>query len=125
MGLHRDGTNFKLKPSETEMRIRLWWAIITLDLRSAEELGTDITIADHFLDTQMPSNINDTDIYTKTTEYPETLQGRTDTAVPLMRHEIYSLARRFFAARSESPDVDPEVANDAGFAEPERLLIDV
>lgn len=37
IGIHREGTNFSnLSPFDVEMRRRLWWAIIVLDLRSAE-----------------------------------------------------------------------------------------
>lgn len=123
MGLHRDGSNFKLSPFETEMRRRLWWAILTLDLRSAEELGTDMSIGS--FDTQMPININDIDISPQSTEFPEAHQGRSDMAVPMARYEICVLSRQLLTAAATMPELCPGGENEASIAERERLLIDV
>ena len=95
MGLQRDGSQFDLTPFETEMRRRLWWAILVLDLRSAEELGTDLIVTEASYDTQLPSNINDTDISPESTEPPIQREGRSDTAITLCRYEILLLSRRF------------------------------
>lgn len=35
MGLHRDGSNFGLEPTETEMRRRIWWHIIHTDVMTS------------------------------------------------------------------------------------------
>lgn len=98
MGLHRDGSHFGFTPFETEMRRRLWWGIMTLDLRSAEELGTDMTINDRAYDTKIPLNINDTDIGPASTDFPEARVGRGDCAVATVRYEICSMARRIHTA---------------------------
>ncbi|KAM6537671.1 hypothetical protein FALCPG4_003579 [Fusarium falciforme] len=127
MGLHRDGSHFGLSPFETEMRRRLWWALLVLDLRSADELGTDLIIGDLFYDTQMPSNINDADINPETTEFPEPREGRSDCAVALVRYEICSLSRRLLRAASASASFCPKGAPLAnlGLAEREQMLIEV
>ncbi|KAL8634535.1 MAG: hypothetical protein Q9228_007870, partial [Teloschistes exilis] len=39
MGLHRDGADLKLPPLETEIRRRLWWQILLLEVRAAEFSG--------------------------------------------------------------------------------------
>lgn len=45
LGLHRDGSQFKyLTPFEVEMRRRVWWVVVLLDVRASEDQGTDITI---------------------------------------------------------------------------------
>ncbi|PHH78734.1 hypothetical protein CDD82_2879 [Ophiocordyceps australis] len=124
LGLHRDGKHFKLPPLETEIRRRLWWAILMLDLRSAEELGTDLAITDQSFDTQMPSNINDSDISAESTHAPEPLQGRSDCAVSLVRCEICALSRRLVTASSAMSSLCPK-ADDASIAERERMLVEV
>jgi hypothetical protein len=96
MGLQRDGTGFDLTPFETEMRRRVWWAILSLDLRSAEEVGTDLIIHDcSNFDTRLPLNIDDAEISPTSTSFPEPHEGRSDTAVSLVRYEILMLSRRF------------------------------
>ncbi|OAA81315.1 Transcription factor [Akanthomyces lecanii RCEF 1005] len=121
MGLHRDGTHFDLPPFEAEMRRRLWWAIITLDLRSGEELGTDMVIPDGSYDTQLPLNINDADISKDSTEVPEQREGRSDSAVAVVRYEICAIARRIHCA-SSAMALRPETSS---IAEKEQMLIEV
>lgn len=121
MGLHRDGTHFGLSPFETEMRRRLWWTLVTLDLRSAEELGTDMVIPDDGYDTQLPLNINDTDISPDSTEFPEQRQGRSDCAVAVVRYEICSMARRIHCASSSMASR----SDNNSIAEKEQMLIEV
>lgn len=95
MGLHRDGTSFPgLTPLEIELRRRVFWALCILDLRSAEDQGTDLTINSQTYDTEFPLNINDSDISEDTTELPQARQGATDMTFSLVRYEICSLARR-------------------------------
>ncbi|PKX89574.1 putative C6 transcription factor [Aspergillus novofumigatus IBT 16806] len=94
IGLHRDGTNFGLKPFETEMRRRLWWHICLLDIRSAEEHGTDAQIHDRMYDTRLPLNINDNDITLDTQEPPEERVGFTEMTFFLVRCEITAALRR-------------------------------
>ncbi|KAF6793785.1 transcriptional regulatory protein C139.03-like protein 10 [Colletotrichum musicola] len=124
LGIHRDGTNFNLPPFETEMRRRLWWAICTLDLRSAEELGSDLTIIDRSFDTELPSNVNDSDIEPGMVEPPTPRQGRTDCAVALVRYEICALSRRLHTVGSAMAGVCPRDASSS-VAERERMLIEV
>ncbi|KAK1528554.1 fungal specific transcription factor domain-containing protein [Colletotrichum costaricense] len=124
LGIHRDGTNFNLPPFETEMRRRLWWAICTLDLRSAEELGSDLTIIDRSFDTELPSNLNDSDIEPGMTEVPKSRLGKTDCAVSLVRYEICALSRRLHTVGSAMAGVCPKDAASS-LEERERMLIEV
>lgn len=102
LGLHRDGTNFpNLSPFEIEMRRRLFWAVCVLDLRSAEDQGTDLSIEDRMFDTQPPLNINDADISPESTELPSPRKGPTDMTFSLIRYEICTLARRMHTASTE------------------------
>lgn len=108
MGVHRDGAQFDLTPYEIEMRRRIWWAILVLDLRSAEELGSELTVTEQSFDTKLPSNLNDADFSPKSTEIPPPHEGRSDTAVVLARYEILLLSRRFFTEVSlKNADLSP------------------
>ncbi|KAI0390615.1 fungal-specific transcription factor domain-containing protein [Xylariaceae sp. FL0594] len=95
LGLHRDGTRFEnLKPFEIEMRRRLWWSICVLDMRSAEDQGSELTVAERSFDTQFPLNINDGDINPDMVDFPEERVGSTDMTFCLIRYEICALSRR-------------------------------
>lgn len=109
IGLHRDGTNFPhLKPFEIEMRRRLFWSLLMLDLRSAEDQGTECIISDSF-DTQLPLNINDADISPDSTELPQSREGPTDMTFCLLRFEICNLARKMHhASTTVAPDMTRE-----------------
>ncbi|OTB02666.1 hypothetical protein M426DRAFT_61704, partial [Hypoxylon sp. CI-4A] len=99
LGIHREGTKFDdLSPFDVEMRRRLWWAICILDLRSAEDQGTELTIAERTFDTQFPLNVNDVDITPEMTEFPEEKIGPTDMTFCLIRYEICTLSRKIHSA---------------------------
>lgn len=125
LGLHRDGTHFpNLTPYQIEMRRRLFWAVCVLDLRSAEDQGTDLTVVDGTFDTQLPLNINDADISPESSCLPEPRQGTTDMAFSLIRYEICALSRRLHTV---STDMSLSSAPDAGksLEEREGLLTEV
>ncbi|CAG8104666.1 unnamed protein product [Penicillium olsonii] len=94
LGLHRDGTNFALKPFETDMRRRLWWHISLMDIRSSEDHGTDPLIHENMFDTRLPLNINDEDITPDMEEAPAEREGCTDATFCLIRCEITNALRR-------------------------------
>lgn len=94
-GLHRDGTLLNNRPPfETEMRRRVWWAICSLDVRSAEDQNTEFQIAENSFDTHFPSNVNDMDISTDMSSLPPEKSGITDMTFSLIRYEICHLTRR-------------------------------
>ncbi|GKZ18025.1 hypothetical protein AbraIFM66951_006595 [Aspergillus brasiliensis] len=94
LGLHRDGTNFGLKPYETEMRRRLWWHICLLDIRAAEDHGSDAQIHERLYDTRLPLNINDDDITPDMKEPPKERVGWTEMTFCLIRCDITVAVRR-------------------------------
>ncbi|KAF4998326.1 hypothetical protein FGRMN_3206 [Fusarium graminum] len=124
LGLYRDGQQLGLPPFEVEMRRRMWWAIVSLDIRSAEEMGSDPIIGDKTFDTQLPTNINDTDIDPSFTEIPTPRQGRTDSAICLSRYEIAALSRGLFAAVAQMRPVDNKDI-EKSLEERERMLVEV
>lgn len=124
LGLHRDGTHFGLPPFEVEMRRRVWWTLCSLDMRGAEEAGTDLTIVNRTFDTEFPRNIDDEDISPESREMPVGREGLTDMAVALVRHETIALCRRLFALATASGSVCPKDAGST-LAERERMLVGV
>ena len=81
LGLQRDGTYFdSLTPFEVEMRRRLWWVVVMLDVRASEDQGTEITIPKSGFDTRLPLNIDDVDIDPDSTHMPLDRAGKTDTS---------------------------------------------
>ncbi|KAK3936404.1 fungal-specific transcription factor domain-containing protein [Diplogelasinospora grovesii] len=124
LGLHRDGTNFEnLTPFEVEMRRRVFWGLCILDLRSAEDQGTDLTIVDRTFDTQLPLNINDSDISPESTELPQPREGTTDMTFSLIRYEIAGVGRRLHTISSAMAPVCPSDAASS-LAEREAMLLD-
>jgi hypothetical protein len=90
MGLHRDGEIFGLTPMETELRRRLWWQIYLLDQRTAERQGFSSKITEHLFDTELPLNINDTDISAEDSVLPTPRSDCTEMAFSLIRYKFTS-----------------------------------
>ncbi|EGO53307.1 hypothetical protein NEUTE1DRAFT_92483 [Neurospora tetrasperma FGSC 2508] len=125
LGLHRDGTNFpNISPFEVEMRRRIFWAVCILDLRSAEDQGTDLTLVDRTFDTQLPLNVNDSDISPDMKDFPESRDGPTDMTFSLIRYEICTVARRLHTASSAMAPVCPGDAATS-LEEREEMLADL
>lgn len=122
MGLHRDGSQFSFSPFDIEMRRRLWWLIVVLDARVSEELGTDMMIDDDSFDTQLPSNINDTDISPKSKSIPPPRVGPTDCAVSVVRYEIAKMGRKFLSRKSPLLSCHLSKVGSTGIAEREDTL---
>lgn len=62
LGVHRDGSNFGLRPIEIEVRRRIWAQICVLDVRFAEKLCREPTIDMDSYDSALPLSICDTDL---------------------------------------------------------------
>jgi hypothetical protein len=75
MHLNRDGNKSDLSPFEAEMRRRLWWHILTLDVVTAQDKKTDPCILESSFNTMTPHNVNDSqldpDMSRETTDRPE------------------------------------------------------
>ncbi|EXJ86279.1 hypothetical protein A1O1_06649 [Capronia coronata CBS 617.96] len=120
LGIHRDGSHFGLGPFETEMRRRLWWYLSILDIRSAEDHGTDPAFAEQIYDTKLPLNYDDEDIYPGMKEYPPERPGATEMTFCLIRFELSTFSRRLnsMSSRGEDGQSSPE----STLMEKERLI---
>lgn len=70
MGLHSDGKSLGLPIFEAEMRRRVWWQIVLLDNRNAQLSGLKNSVVANFFDTNIPANINDSDLNPNMSEQP-------------------------------------------------------
>lgn len=68
IGLHQDGTDLGLPLFETEMRRRLWWQVLWLELRSAERTGSGQVTQFFMYDIRKPRNVDDDDFWPGQTE---------------------------------------------------------
>ncbi|KAH7024282.1 fungal-specific transcription factor domain-containing protein [Macrophomina phaseolina] len=94
LGIHRDGSHFGLSPFEVEMRRRLWWQVCILDSRASEDHGCDPTIIEASFDTQIPLNVNDTDLTPDMADFPPERTGCTEMTFCLVRYEVANVYRR-------------------------------
>ncbi|KAL8874302.1 MAG: hypothetical protein Q9174_000342 [Haloplaca sp. 1 TL-2023] len=88
LDLHRDDSVASLSPFNTEMRRRLWWQIVILDGRAAEDRGSDPMISDHSYNTAMPLNVNDEDLDPDSSQPIAGRQGYTEMTFCLICHEV-------------------------------------
>ncbi|KAI9810456.1 MAG: hypothetical protein M1827_006232 [Pycnora praestabilis] len=88
LGLHRNGASDGLSLFETELRCRLWWQIVMIDLRTSELSGagnsSQVLLQDW--DTRLPLNVNDSDISPDKRELPVEHTGTTEMIHCLLRY---------------------------------------
>ncbi|KAF7537706.1 hypothetical protein G7054_g3525 [Neopestalotiopsis clavispora] len=68
---------------EAELRRRLWWQVVVLDIRASEDRGTEAMIDPDSYSTHLPLNINDEDFGPDTIVAPPERQGPTDITFSL------------------------------------------
>ncbi|GKZ18345.1 hypothetical protein AbraIFM66951_000902 [Aspergillus brasiliensis] len=89
--LHLDGTEQNSSPIETKMRHHLWWQLVTLDLRTAEDHNTTPYILEPSFTTQPPSNSDDTVCHPS----PSTsITTTSSTFFQILHFELTSFTRR-------------------------------
>ncbi|PGH02622.1 hypothetical protein GX51_04505 [Blastomyces parvus] len=93
IGLHRDGSILGLSVFETEMRRRLWWQIISLDIYSSELSGVGTSLLRHPWDTRMPLNVNDSDLSPDMKHPPIEHTGPTEMLFRLIQCQVGNFLR--------------------------------
>ncbi|KAH7090816.1 fungal-specific transcription factor domain-containing protein [Paraphoma chrysanthemicola] len=115
IGLHRDGTNFKLPPFECEMRRRLWWHIVANDSRVSEDHGIRSYTSDSATDVALPSNVNDSELYPTMNKLPTTKPEWTDMSFSLMVIEAYNVFRQLTLDASSNTSHPSELSRQQPF----------
>lgn len=94
LGLHRDGDGTSFIAFEAEMRRRLWWQIVLLDMRAAEDRGSEPIIQDGSFHTRMPCNLNDEE-FGQDSQHPlPNMTGVTDMAFCLIAMDVSNTSRK-------------------------------
>lgn len=92
MGLHRDGSEYDLKPIETHVRRIIWYQLCFLDIRTCEAQGPRPGIRLEEFDTKFPLNVNDAEL-----EQPippsKSAERWTDMTFAVMRMECNEMIR--------------------------------
>ena len=94
-GIHKDACGINLSFFEAQQRSLLWWQIMVLDVRCAEDRGTQPMIFDASFDTSMPLNINDNDYGPETSEPVPEFPGLTDMTLSHITHKLLFTFRKF------------------------------
>ena len=94
LGLHREGSRAGVTPFTQELRRRLWWQLIVLDIRGAEDVGTDPLIMESSFNTRKPANINDSDISPDSIEPILERHGFTEMTKVSLSHDVASVVWR-------------------------------
>lgn len=77
MGLSTDGTRYAIPPFEVEMRRRLWWQVVLIDMRVSEISGGSSNL-NYTWNTKLPSNVNDSDLFPEMRDPPVERSGATE-----------------------------------------------
>lgn len=103
IGLHRDGNGAAFSPYEAEMRRRLWAQMIVLDVRAAQDRGTEPMIHEEDYNTISPTNVDDDDFNPDTTvPLPQLAKdGPTDITFSLCTYKCSSLFLYIHGPRSK------------------------
>ncbi|RKK23617.1 hypothetical protein BFJ68_g16916 [Fusarium oxysporum] len=89
LGLHREGTQLKPPPFESELRRRVRWHLITRDSRAGEDYGLDDpNIYVSGSEVNLPRNIDDADICPDMEELPPEKNGWTDMTFSLINIDL-------------------------------------
>ncbi|KAL3459693.1 fungal-specific transcription factor domain-containing protein [Aspergillus heterothallicus] len=100
MGLNKDGEAARLPPFEVEMRRRLWWQICILDIRVAEDTGSEPCILESSFNTRLPTNTADASLHPDMSRSPVAENSRTEMLYSLVRFEGSYFARQLvFSAK--------------------------
>lgn len=129
IGLHRDGNGSTFSPYEAEMRRRLWSQILVLDVRAAQDRGTEPMIHEEDFNTIPPTNIDDDDFNPDTKiPLPQLAKdGPTDITFSLCTYRCSSLFIYIHGPRSKfiKPPgaAEPSTTTGSGAPVPAQPLV--
>ncbi|KAF5545372.1 hypothetical protein FMEXI_6120 [Fusarium mexicanum] len=102
VGLHREGNPNQYNQLEREVRRRLWWHICFIDSSSRRADAQDLSITPASFSTGLPTNSNDVDLDSSTTQIPNPNQGSTGVTLCLIRCELWYLTQAIRADTTDS-----------------------
>ena len=104
--LHRESTWSSISPFTREIRRRLWWHLIDLDVRSLDDRGSDPFILESSFDTARPLNINDDDMDPESMEPIVEREEFTEMTKSRVSHVVWECAVRlgYSSQEQETPE---------------------
>ncbi|KAL1625955.1 hypothetical protein SLS56_007102 [Neofusicoccum ribis] len=94
IGVHRDGSKMGLPLFEVEIRRRVWWQLMPLDVRTAELAGGSASLFARAWDTETPLNVNDSELNPDMKQLPVEHTGPTEMFFCLLRYNLGKFMRR-------------------------------
>lgn len=94
MGLNLESQGSKITLFHREMRRRLWWQILILDMHAADDRALNPIISPDSFNTSFPLGVNDADLLPGSLEPVQEQASHTDMTFSLMCHEIFDAARQ-------------------------------
>ncbi|KAK5207203.1 hypothetical protein LTR72_008945 [Exophiala xenobiotica] len=126
LGLHRDPVALGLHPFQSEIRRRLWWQILILDVRTAEDNDLDPLICEHSFDTKFPANVNDVDLDVNMTEAVTESENRTEMLYALTRLKVsYGARQLVFSPKFTADNGYPSLSSQEKIGMTESLLKEI
>lgn len=92
--LHHESTWSSISPFTREIRRRLWWQLIELDIRCLEDRASDPFILDLSFNTKKPLNINDDDMDPESMEPLVARKEFTEMTKSRVSHLVWEYAVR-------------------------------
>jgi len=126
LGLHRDGKRLGLSPFQAEIRRRLWWHLLTRDIRAGEDYGLENTNSLLLTsDVELPANIDDADISPDMQQVPEPRVGWTSMTFSLIQIDHAKTMQRILVlAASSSPSSPPREEIRAQIMEESKIRME-
>jgi hypothetical protein len=93
------------------MRRKTWWALCALDIRAAENQGTDLSIAIGSFHTKFALNITEADIEIGTQETPPERHGLTDMTIAVTWYAACDTVRQILAPGTKDGPSDLQRQN--------------
>lgn len=111
LSLHRESTWTNISPFTREIRRRLWWQMIDLDVRNLEDRSSDPFILASSFNTKKPLNINDDDMDPESMEPIAERNEFTEMSKTRLSHLVWECAVRIgYAPPGQEDPEDPSNA---------------
>ncbi|OCL05728.1 hypothetical protein AOQ84DRAFT_412861 [Glonium stellatum] len=128
MGLHHTGTDARIPFFEQEMRLRVWWQIMSLESRARRKvLGLTSFLADYG-DVRLPLNVNDASLHPAMAHLPASSShpGATEMLFCLLKYEVLHYVRSHLASTPNLYDlVESASTSPAALARKRAVLTDL
>ncbi|KKY13526.1 putative fungal specific transcription factor domain-containing protein [Diplodia seriata] len=94
IGLHQDGSKMGLPLFDIEIRRRVWWQLMPLDMRTAELAGGTASVSAKHWDVELPLNCNDSDLDPDMKQLPVEHTGPTEMFFCNMRYNFGKFCKK-------------------------------